>query len=300
MCVCPTGMQENLVTHECEDINECVDGGHHCEEGEECVNFAGGNICFLIPQTTKPPVVEGDPHVRVSYGNNPSVCFDLSDEDQSILSLVADLETGLEINGQVFTESVKKEKSRLERVGFRSPRGIEVGVYVDQVTVGIGGVVHERYTYQESVSHGLDDVHIVVHPLEKGTPKRGVTISVGSDAELRFNVFIKSHKDSMIFEIERGSGLSDNLSGVLGQTMRGGTPYHVDDDGIIHVNDRIIDQDNNEWSAVHNCKQIKREATEIFLGHPIREYRVKDLFSPLKATWLDAILEAIGLPKRRR
>ena len=170
--------------------------------------------------------------------DEPAVCFDITDEDESIISLIADLETGLEVNGQVFTESVRKEKSRLERIGILSPRGVGIGIYVDQITIGASGSVHQRYSYEEHVSKGIDDVHFIIHPLEKGTPKRGITVSVGSNSEIRFNVFIKSHKDSMIFEIERSGGFSNNLSGVLGQTMRGGIPYHVTDDGIIHVEDR--------------------------------------------------------------
>lgn len=138
----------------------------------------------------------------------------------------------------MFTESTTKEKSRLERIGVLSPRGVEIGIYVDQITIGTSGSIHQRYTYEEHVSKGLDDVHFIIHPLEKGTPKRGITISIGSNAEIRFNVFIKSHKDSMIFEIERAHGMSNNLTGVLGQTMRGGTPYHVTDDGVIHIRDR--------------------------------------------------------------
>merc|ERR1712187_6803 len=112
----------------------------------------------------------------------------------------------------------------------------------------------------------------------KGTPKRGVTVSVGSDSEVRFNVMIKNSKESMIFKIERSEGLSQNLAGLLGQTMRGEVPYHIDEDGVIHVNDREIHAGVSEWS-------------EVFLGHPVREYRVDTLFSPLKASWLDAVLE---------
>ena len=98
----------------------------------------------------------------------------------------------------------------------------------------------ERHSYTEHVDAGYEDVHFIVHPLEKGTPKRGVTVSIGDQAEIRFNIMIKTHKDSMIFDIERGHGLSQKLAGILGQTMHGATQYHVNQDDMIEVNGRSV------------------------------------------------------------
>ena len=67
---------------------------------------------------------------------------------------------------------------------------------------------------------GLGDCHIIIHST-KSNPKRGVTVSIGDFSQLRFNVWIKNRKDSMSFQIERSDGLSDNLTGILGETMRG-------------------------------------------------------------------------------
>ena len=67
---------------------------------------------------------------------------------------------------------------------------------------------------------GLGDCHIIIHST-KTSPKRGVTISIGDFSMLRFNVWIKNRKDSMSFQIERSEGLSENLTGILGETMQG-------------------------------------------------------------------------------
>lgn len=193
---------------------------------------------LVIPITTPKPVIEGDPHVRLGSLNEPAVCFDIIDDDQKILSLITDLETGLEVNGQVFTENFAKEISRLEKIGIKSPHGVKIGVFVDEITVGTDHSIHERYSYEENVSRGLSDVHFVIHKLEPGTPKRGVTVAIGSNSEIRFNVWVKTHKDSMMFEIERADGLSNNLAGLLGQTMRGQATYHVTESGDIEVDNR--------------------------------------------------------------
>lgn len=95
----------------------------------------------VIPTTTAKPTLQGDPHVRVSQPDEPAICFDITDDDASILSIIADLDSGLEVNGQVFAHGDKKDKVRLERVGILSPRGVEVGIYIDQVTIGMGGQV---------------------------------------------------------------------------------------------------------------------------------------------------------------
>ena len=67
---------------------------------------------------------------------------------------------------------------------------------------------------------GLGDCHIIIHSTQS-SPKRGVTVSIGDFSTLRFNIWIKNRKDSMSFQIERSDGLSENLTGILGETMQG-------------------------------------------------------------------------------
>merc|ERR1711935_1166668 len=65
--------------------------------------------------------MSGDPHVHVSSEGQPTVCFDISDVHLSILNLIADSNTGLRVNGQLFQEG---KHTRLERVYIESPSGV--------------------------------------------------------------------------------------------------------------------------------------------------------------------------------
>ena len=91
--------------------------------------------------------MEGDPHVRVQYENEEPICFDVSSDDGAVLDLLSDFNTGLEVNGQLITENVKKNKSRLERVGFVTPAGVEIGVYTDRVTIGRAARTMQAFNY---------------------------------------------------------------------------------------------------------------------------------------------------------
>lgn len=106
--------------------------------------------CFsAIPRTTITPAVEGDPHVRVQHAEEEPVCFDIDDEDGSVLDLISDLDTGLEVNGQLISASQKKHVSRLERVGILTPYGIEIGIYPDRVTLGQGFRTLQVFLFDE-------------------------------------------------------------------------------------------------------------------------------------------------------
>ena len=102
-----------------------------------------------IPRTTITPAVEGDPHVRVQHAEEEPVCFDIDDEDGSVLDLISDLDTGLEVNGQLISASQKKHVSRLERVGILTPYGIEIGIYPDRVTLGQGFRTLQVFLFDE-------------------------------------------------------------------------------------------------------------------------------------------------------
>lgn len=150
---------------------------------------------------------------------------------------------------KVFEEGTKGKVCRLETVGIVSPGGVQVAVYVDQVTIGregqvssyrksqkfqIDSKVYERFYYDRAAEHGMDDVHIEVHPADRGkNPHRGVMISIGHAGDIRFNVEYKRAKKSASLAVERGSGLKDRLSGVLGSTMHGDIDYHISKSGGI-------------------------------------------------------------------
>merc|ERR1711935_899345 len=69
--------------------------------------------------------MSGDPHVHVSPEGQPTICFDISDVHLSILNLIADSNTGLRVNGQLFQEG---KHTRLERVYIESPSGVMITI----------------------------------------------------------------------------------------------------------------------------------------------------------------------------
>jgi len=303
-CQCPLGMMEDPDTRLCLDIDECASGTHTCLFDEFCLNFPGSHSCFELPRTTALPLIEGDPHIRVSAPNEEPVCFDFSDTDESVLSLISEGPGGVQVNGQVFEEGTKGKVCRLETVGVVSPGGVQVAVYVDQVTIGRDGQVYYRFYYDQAAEHGIDDVHIEVHPAEKGkNPHRGVMISIGHSGDIRFNVEYKRAKKSASLAVERGSGLKEKLSGVLGSTMHGDIDYHISKSGgIVLPNGKEIPVTMVNWNVHHNCHKMEASMVEDFLGHAISEYRVEGLFgapSETTSSWISAFFDVFGFPKRR-
>jgi hypothetical protein len=246
------------------------------------------------------PVVQGDPHVRVAHENEPAICFDIDDENEAVIDLISDLDSGLEVNAQLYSKTKSKHVTRMQKIGFITPAGVEVGVFPDRVTIGRAHTTLDSHTYDIDFDLGLDDVHITIHSLENSA-KRGITLSIGDYSELRFQVFIKNGKDSMSFRIERSGGFSSNLTGILGEVFRGPRPYHVDAQGAIHVGGETIPSDEHYWHATHGCRQITtEEGVRKFLGHSVSEYRVSDIFARFTPAWIQAALETVGLvPKRK-
>ena len=58
-----------------------------------------------------------------------------------------------QVNGQLITENIRKHVSRLERVGFVSPAGIEIGVFPFSVSLGQNGVELQMFNYEKYVRH---------------------------------------------------------------------------------------------------------------------------------------------------
>ncbi|CBY37716.1 unnamed protein product [Oikopleura dioica] len=303
-CQCPLGNMEDPDTRECLDVDECASGTHNCMANEFCLNFDGSHSCFELPTTTAQPLMEGDPHIRVSAPHEEPVCFDVSDTDKSVLSIISEGAGGVQVNGQVFEEGTKGKVCRLETVGIVSPGGVQVAVYVDQVTIGREGQVYERFYYDRAAEHGMDDVHIEVHPADRGkNPHRGVMISIGHAGDIRFNVEYKRAKKSASLAVERGSGLKDRLSGVLGSTMHGDIDYHISKSGgIVLPNGKEIPVTMVNWNVHHKCHKMEASMVEDFLGHAISEYRVEGLFgapSETTTSWISTFFDVFGFPKRR-
>ena len=120
--------------------------------------------------------------------------------------------------------------------------------------------------------------------------KNGVIVSIGH--EIRFHVSIKNGKDSMRFEILDSSGLSTTeLTGIIGQSILP-HDYTVDEEGNIHIEDRVISNTQVEWNEHEFCRHISNRAVPVFLGHKVDEYHVTHKFDIFKPKWQPAQLLA--------
>ena len=104
-------------------------------------------------------MVAGDPHVKVKVPGQEAICFEITDAPESIIDLLSDPDTGLEVNGQCIQEG---KNLRLERVFISTPRNVQIAIYTDKVTVGKAGVVEQTFTFDESNDFGAGDVHVEI------------------------------------------------------------------------------------------------------------------------------------------
>ena len=61
--------------------------------------------------------ISGDPHVKVQTPGQKPICYDIHGDSLDYVSLLYDVNTGLEVNGQL--THVKENKSRLSAIGFK-------------------------------------------------------------------------------------------------------------------------------------------------------------------------------------
>lgn len=232
--------------------------------------------------------ISGDPHVMVQTPGQKPICYDVHGDSLDFVSLLFDVNTGLEINGQL--AHVKEHKSRLSAIGFKTPAEVEIGVFPDRVTVGYKGQIEEQYDFADYMRVTTDDATIEI--LSKNDAKhQGVMIEM-NDGSL-FHIEDKDFKESMKLEIIRSDGMSGRLSGVLGQTIQP-KDYVINPDGSIMVEDRYIPQ--STWDTKNNCFRIRDFDVRDFLGHSVYDYAVPGIFSTMNQAWLQVQL-ASELPE---
>jgi len=222
--------------------------------------------------------VSGDPHVRIEGAGQKAVCYDIHGDSLDYVSLLYDVNTGLEINGQL--THLKENKDRLSAIGFKTEAGVEIGVFADRVTVGFQGKIEDQYDYEDYMRITTDDATIEI--LSKHDAKhQGVIIQLDSGS--LFHVEDKDFKESMKLEILRSDGMSGRLSGVLGQTIQP-KDYIINPDGSIAVEDRFIM--SSTWDEKNKCQRIRDFDVREFLGHSVYDYAVSGIFSTIDQAWL--------------
>ena len=88
-------------------------------------------------------MISGDPHIKIKGANQEPVCFDITPKGSSMLSLVYDPVSGLEVNGEVVTEAHQKHRTIF----------IQVDLFVKVITYELySQIIHYQYGFLNYVS----------------------------------------------------------------------------------------------------------------------------------------------------
>jgi len=229
----------------------------------------------------------GDPHVIVQSGDEKAVCFKVDDQDGAVVSLIQDAQEGLAVNGGL--KQAGPNKVRLESLFVKSPSGLEIEIDCNWIILSRDGIQLESFTFEDSLSIGMDDVHLEIESLADAK-KNGVYITIPSyvnDREIKMHVAIKNGKDAMRFSLRDASGLpSSGLGGIIGEAIIP-RDYKVTEEGHILVGAETISNTQATRDSNNDCLYIADSAdVERFLGHPVSDFRVDGKFM-MPATLLD-------------
>jgi len=215
--------------------------------------------------------VFGDPHVVVSSPGQPDVCFDFGGANGEVVTLLADFETGLEVNGLLNGPVTKSgTHPRLNNVGIVTPNNQIIDFYPDYVLVN----EQIELAYADMTLKLNDGTTLQLHDTTSHKHSGGVVLL---DDGTIFEVLSKVNKQSLQFQVVSSKGLSNSLGGVLGVNLRT-FQFNLDT-----KNQTIQMIDSGESVSVtlnsdQNCWQIETIAgVNTFLGHSINEFNVSKL-----------------------
>lgn len=247
----------------------------------------GGSTDSYAPAGTG--YIANDPHVRVTNEIGQAICYDLPGDGLSFISLLKDNESGLEVNGFISNT----HKHRLSGIGIKTPAGVEIAIDSHHVTVGYEGDIEGDYNYDSYMKVQTDDALVeITSKLE--AKHQGVFIEL--DDGTFFHIDEKDVKDTLKFVIAKSTGLSNHLSGMLGQTIQP-QDFRIHPDGSIEVEGRWIMQ--TTLDAKHSCFRLAEWDIHNFLGHNPADYAVENMFATLDHPWasITAQLEEDSTPK---
>lgn len=247
----------------------------------------GGSTDSYAPAGTG--YIANDPHVRVTNEIGQAICYDLPGDGLSFISLLKDNESGLEVNGFISNT----HKHRLSGIGIKTPAGVEIAIDSHHVTVGFEGDVEGDYNYDSYMKVQTDDALVeITSKLE--AKHQGVFVEL--DDGTFFHIDEKDIKDTLKFVIAKSTGLSNHLSGMLGQTIQP-QDFRIHPDGSIEVEGRWIMK--TTLDAKHSCFRLAEWDIHNFLGHNPADYAVENMFATLDHPWasITAQLEEDSTPK---
>ena len=224
-------------------------------------------------------VMAGDPHVKVQAIGQEAVCFDVELIANECVLLLSDAKNKLAITGKMQSDY---KHNRLAAVGVETGDGTQIEVHTTFAVVNGISINFD----QDRLMH-LEDVTIQIFSHYK-TKHQGMTIFTKFGPA--FHISGKTGKESLKFEIESPTGLSDEIDGLLGYSIRP-SDYRIENGDIILENSGIITDAERTWMEHSYCHVLSRNDVSTFLGTSPDKYGVPELFNNFKtyATLLEEI-----------
>ncbi|CAG5110171.1 Oidioi.mRNA.OKI2018_I69.chr2.g4598.t1.cds [Oikopleura dioica] len=265
----------------CGDIDECAPcnsansyaGGCPCSEPMPvCTNTVGSYYCSSMAGY-------GDPHFRVTSPGETPVCLDVNAVSGSIIDLISDASSNLELNG-LFKNVQKGKKQFLTAIGYTSPQGTQMALTRDTLEVYENGKLLIKYNPSEdTVDEYFYDVHLKMKPADHEHHRNRHNVEIVQQDGFRFRLTVKPGVGSLGIELEDVFGIK-NPEGLMGQFLNEGS-YTIDNEGTISTKSGQIESEAHAWHEGDKCFQIEERSVETFLGQPISNYYVENLFAEM-------------------
>jgi len=276
----PGGVYGGVKGDGCVDIDECagcgISGGYNpcpCSDPTPvCTNTPGSYTCGI-------DTAFGDPHFRVTAPGQEPVCFDLDTPSGSIVDLYSDAQTALEVNAQ-FKNVHNGKKQFIKAIGFTSNEGLQLAVTPTTVEIYENGKPFITYDLEnDKVEERMFDIKIVIKPADHETRHNRHTVDIFQNDGQKFRFAVKPGAGSLAFDLEGIQGVA-SPTGIIGQFSNPGS-YTTDAAGNIQAGAVHIPFAERTWHAENQCHQIRAEHVEAFLGHPVKDYMVQNMFQSL-------------------
>jgi hypothetical protein len=207
------------------------------------------------------------------------VCFDVDTPSGAIVDLFSDAQTALEINAQ-FKNVHNGKKQFIKAIGFTSQKGLQLAVTPTMVEVYENGKKFITYNItSDHVDERMFDVRMILKPADHENHHNRHTVDIIQEDGQKFRFAVKPGAGSLSFDLEGIKGIK-SPTGIIGQWINPGS-YTIDEANNIETEFVHIPSKDRAWHAEHQCHQIGPHHVEAFLGRPIRDYQVDNLFSNL-------------------
>lgn len=211
--------------------------------------------------------VIGDPHVHIKNPNEEAICFDFNVQQTSMINLLHDSNLDLQVTGKFVAERKKlqrKNHSHIEKITVKMGKTVmKIGVK----SIWVDGVEYSLST-DTRIENENADLEIISHLRAR---HQGVIITQKNGPKMHISV--KDTKDTLRFEMMDSRGISSNLDGLIGLSIRP-KDYHISDSGSITVGDRTITTATRTWMEHAYCHVLEGEDVFTFLGHHTNDFIV--------------------------